>query len=81
MSERQKLVKEQTYWESLWEAKTNIAIGFVISYLVWIVIIVPLWGIPTSHGDNFAITCVFTVTSLARQFALRRFFQWRQHRV
>ncbi len=71
------LVREQTYMESLWEAKTNIAIGFVISWLVWVLVVTPLWGFPFSFGDSIGITCIFTVTSLARQFAVRRWFNRR----
>ena len=67
----------QTYWESLMEAKTNIAIGFVISWLVWVLAIVPLWGFPFKLFDSVLITCIFTVTSLARQFVVRRWFNGR----
>ncbi len=67
----------QTYWESLLEAKTNIAIGFVISWLVWVLVITPLWGFPFELFDSLAITGIFTVTSLARQFVVRRWFNGR----
>lgn len=71
------LVREQTYWESLLEAKTNIAIGFVISWLVWVLVVSPLYGFDFAMFDSIGITCIFTVTSLARQYAVRRWFNKR----
>lgn len=74
------MVREQTYWESLVEAKTNIAIGFVISWLVWVLIVGPLFNFPFKPTQSVGITMVFTVTSLARQFAVRRWFNKRAKR-
>ena len=71
------MVREQTYWESLLEAKTNIAIGFVISWAVWVVIVGPLFDFPFKPAQSVGITCVFTVTSLMRQYAVRRWFNRR----
>lgn len=73
-----KHVHAQTPLQSFIEAVSNIAPGFVVSYLVWVLIVVPLWNIPVSLFDNFTITCVFTVTSLMRAWLIRRLFNWAQ---
>lgn len=71
----------QTRFQSFIESCVNIAIGFLVSLLVlWAVAI--LFNLRTSAGENILITCIFTVTSLLRQYAIRRFFNWlhaRQH--
>lgn len=69
--------RSQTYLESLWEAKSNVFAGFLISWGVWMWIITPLWGFPFQPLDGLMITGVFTVTSLIRQFIIRRWFNKR----
>lgn len=59
------------------EATTNIVVGFIVSYLVWVLIVVPLYHLPVSHTDNFIITCIFTVASWIRSYTLRRVFNRR----
>lgn len=56
------------------EAITNTAVGFFISWAVWVWVIVPVFDIPYHGGQGFAITCIFTVTSLLRSYVLRRIF-------
>jgi hypothetical protein len=38
-------------------------------------IVFPLFGLNVSLGENFAIGGLFTVTSIARSYALRRVFE------
>lgn len=64
----------QSRLHSAVESGTNVVIGFVISYLVWVIVVVPLYHLEVSHADNFTITCIFTVTSLVRGYVVRRFF-------
>jgi len=59
---------------SLFEQVSNTAFGFVLSMLTWEFVIKPLWDLPTTHGDNLAITTVFTVISILRGYVVRRFF-------
>jgi hypothetical protein len=59
---------------SLIESMTNIAIGFVVSMLVWMLIVAPLYGLPNDAKTNFTITAIFTVTSIIRSYMLRRVF-------
>lgn len=65
----------QTRLESLIETCTNVATGFIVSYVFWTYFLVD-WikaGYVTID-DNFLITCMFTVLAVARGFVWRRFF-------
>lgn len=59
------------------EAVSNTAIGFAISMVVG-QIAFPLCGVHVSLHQNFALTCIFTVSSLARSYVLRRAFNARR---
>jgi hypothetical protein len=71
---------EQSRLESLLEATINMASGFGISWLVWMFIAAPLFDIEAPVGEAFALTCLFTITSMARSYAWRRFFATDVHR-
>lgn len=61
-------------WGSIVEAKTNIAVGFVINYVANMTIL-PLFGFDSlTPGKNFVIGLLYTGISLVRQFAIRRWF-------
>ncbi len=70
----------QSQKHSVVEAVVNTAVGFAISWAVWVFIVAPLFDIPYHHGQGFAITCIFTVTSLLRSYVLRRIFN-RWHKI
>jgi hypothetical protein len=62
------------------EAFVNVAIGYLVSVLANILIL-PMFGYDVSLPDSFAIGAAFTVVSLIRSYAVRRFFnflQWRK---
>ena len=63
----------QTRMMSLVESLTNVAVGLIISLLSQIVIF-GAYGIHLTFGDNVMITVWFTVISVLRSYALRRFF-------
>jgi len=73
---------EQTKLESRIEIAANYISGFAIAYFSWLVL---------SHGpmtwgwfdiyDSFLITSIFTVISMTRSYAWRRFFAVGLHRV
>ena len=42
------------------EQLLNIGSGFFLSLLIWTVVIVPVWNLDVSFGDNLTITGVFT---------------------
>jgi len=54
------------------ETIANTASGFILSYLLWVFVIAPLWELDVTHADNFWITCCFTVLSLVRGYFWRR---------
>lgn len=72
--------QRQSKLESLCEATLNIASGFVVSFLVWVLIAAPLFGIPVKFAESFWLTCLFTFSSLARSYLWRRFFERRINR-
>jgi hypothetical protein len=70
----------QSRRSSFIEAVFNVAIGYLVSVLANILIL-PLFGYDVSLSDSFAIGVAFTVVSLIRSYAVRRFFnflQWRK---
>lgn len=64
---------QQTRLGSLLETVANTAIGFGIAMLANH-LVMPAFGHALSVGDNFWITCIFTVISLVRGYVLRRVF-------
>lgn len=59
--------------ESLVEAWANVGVGFGVNYCANLVLL-PLIGIRPGLLDNFWLGCIYTVISVARQYALRRVF-------
>ena len=66
----------QTWKESLVESTLNVGSGFVVSYLIWVYIVGPLFGIHMAAAQNLAVITIFTVGSLLRNFIWRRLFNW-----
>lgn len=62
---------------SILEAIINTAVGFIISFLIQI-IIYPLMDIPVSFNQNIIITFVFTIASILRGYVIRRIFNQNQ---
>jgi hypothetical protein len=63
----------QTRLMSLVETMTNILVGLVISFLSQIVIF-KVYNVSLSTQQNVEITLYFTIISILRSYALRRFF-------
>ena len=78
-------IMKQSKLESSIESTMNIASGFIISYFVWMLVIVPLTKSGYLQvgpaGDAFIITCIFTVTSWLRSYFWRRYFNAGLHRL
>lgn len=70
----------QTRLASLVEALLNTAIGFVLSVCTSMIVF-PLYGMPLSFETNLHITFWFTLVSIARGYAVRRWFNARLHRL
>lgn len=70
----------QTRIGSLIETLMNVAIGLCVSvvanYLVF-----PRFGFHPSIRENVAISVIYTVISIARQYVLRRWFNGRLQRA
>ena len=65
---------KQTRKASLAEALLNVAIGYGVALLSQIIVF-PWFGIRIGLAENVAIGLIFTVISIVRSFALRRFFE------
>lgn len=65
----------QSKRQSLIETVAGVAIGFVVSMLLSLVVY-PLHGHNFSLAQNASITVIFTLASLARGYGVRRFFNW-----
>ena len=61
---------------SLIEALLNILIGYAVAMATQIVVF-PWFGIHIPFSQNFAIGAIFTVVSLLRSYAIRRWFNAR----
>ena len=64
----------QSRGESLAEAIANLVAGYVLALVVQR-IAYPLFGITTSLATDSMIAGLFTATSLARSYVLRRVFE------
>ena len=65
--------KGQTKKQSIIESITNVAIGYCVA-LISQIIIFPFFDIDVTVKDNIYIGLWFTVISIIRSYALRRFF-------
>jgi membrane protein YdbS with pleckstrin-like domain len=55
------------------ETATNIAVGLVVSFMAQLMIF-DVYDISITLSQNVELTLFFTVVSLIRSYALRRFF-------
>lgn len=68
----------QSRVESLVEACLGTAVGFVIS-MALSYIVYPMHGHSFTLAQNVSITIIFTAASVARSYAVRRWFNARIH--
>jgi general stress protein CsbA len=68
----------QTRTQSAIETVVSTAIGFVVAYAANLIVL-PAFGYPVTHGENFWIATIFTAISLVRGWLVRRMFN-RLHR-
>jgi hypothetical protein len=68
----------QTRIGSLIETMVNIAIGFSINFCANMLIF-PLFGFHITPGANFTLGVIYTVISVVRSYAIRRWFNARLH--
>lgn len=70
----------QTRLESLVEVLINILIGFTINWVANMTVL-PLFGFHVTGAQAFHIGLIFTVISVARSYAVRRWFNAGLHKV
>ena len=70
----------QTRLGSLIEAIINVLIGFGINFTANMLIF-PMFGFHITPGANFALGLIYTVISVVRSYAVRRWFNARLHRL
>ena len=71
----------QTRLGSLYEAWINVLIGFGINYVMNLVILGWIMGLPITLLDNLWIGLMFTVVSVARSYVIRRYFNAKLQRL
>lgn len=69
-------IKAQSKKTSLFEAVTNVMVGYGVAIISQLIIF-PIFGIRVSFKSNLLIGFWFTVISIIRSYALRRFFNAR----
>jgi hypothetical protein len=65
---------KQSRTMSMVEAVANVVVGFVIAVASQILIL-PAFGVQMTIGQNLKLAMAFTLISICRSFALRRFFE------
>lgn len=68
-------MRAQSRTMSLVESISNVLVGYGVAVAAQIVVF-PWFGLSVPLADNLMIGGLFTVVSIARSFALRRFFEW-----
>lgn len=64
----------QTKRWSIIETITSTVVGFIISYLLNMLIVPWLFDVHPSAGQNITMVAIFTIASLIRGYGLRRLF-------
>jgi accessory gene regulator protein AgrB len=70
---------KQSKLNSLKEACTNIAIGYVVGMLTQL-ILYPLYGIHIAFTTNLALSFWFTIVAIARSYFVRRYYNYQLHK-
>ncbi len=68
---------QQSKLESALEQTLNVGSGFILSYIIWITVITPVYDIQLSTSENLSVTLIFTIVSLLRGYVWRRVFNRR----
>jgi len=70
----------QTRLSSFIEAIINVAIGFAINFTANMFIF-PMFGFHITPGANLLMGLIYTVISVVRSYAVRRWFNARLHKL
>ena len=74
-------MSEQSRLVSLIESVCNTGSGFLVSLVVWQWIVAPAYGYHVTLATNLGVTGTFTIVSVLRGYAWRRFFARGLHRT
>jgi hypothetical protein len=66
----------QSKLSSFFESCLNVAVGWLVG-LVANLVVLPWFGYFVTFGDAAGISVVYTIISLVRSYAIRRWFNWR----
>lgn len=66
---------KQTRLQSAAETATNYIIGYMLAWFIMNYVLRGL-GYPITTGQSGGVVAIFTVVSVIRSFAVRRFFNW-----
>jgi hypothetical protein len=64
----------QSKLQSVYETGAQVGCGFLVSVLAGQLVIYPMFNIHPGWTGNIAITGAFTVTSVIKQYVVRRVF-------
>ena len=70
----------QTKRQSLIETLTNVAIGYLISFIANMLVL-PLFGYNINLTDGVLISIIFTIISIVRGYMVRRWFNSKEKKV
>jgi len=73
-------MQPQTKYESLLESIALVVVGFIVNLTVLMTIVSPLFGFHSHLADSIGVTAIFTVSSLIKNYVLRRVFTVRRHK-
>ena len=68
----------QTKRQSLIETLTNVAIGYLISFIANMLVL-PLYGYNINLTDGVLISIIFTIISIVRGYMVRRWFNSKEY--
>ena len=68
----------QTKRQSLIETLTNVAIGYLISFIANMLVL-PLFGYNINLTDGVLISIIFTIISIVRGYMVRRWFNSKEY--
>ncbi len=63
------------------EKAANVVSGFIMSMLFFQFVVAPIMGFNVSLLDNFIITFIFTVFSVAREYLWNIFVRWFHNKI
>lgn len=72
---RREVHTAQTRVISFTESVVNVASGFILSLILWQLVVAPAFGYEVTIVTNLMLTSIFTVTSVIRGYLWRRVFE------